>query len=646
MDRNNFFLELLNKLNRDLKGVILKRNDYSENVYNCIVAGIIIKMNTLIESHMIHFSSDEFKICAQYIYDARQLVIHYSDYRELQDLDDIAINIVKKIDKASQKEVEFSKKVFEYTSSNEYNVVVEKSRRISYDKDSNCYIFRNEDVVISVSADKIIRIQDLNKNKDIAYIVNCENDMNYFYKDGEEMVYQQLAAPMDLQDFFARNFNVLETDYSEHKETINDILDNFYKSGNYGNIYVQQIETHGYKKLSYLERGKVLSEYVNNNILYHQFLKYRRYKSIDVPQEGFENYKQIRTLCSEYLENNITKRDYYFIVKTISGFDNLNNILNGLKEKKEISEREMNYLKTTMLVNWTDNMVRNMNTELVANNESFKQIYNKLISYRTFFAHNPLQLKTDLANRKLDEFYELAKGYISILSGLNIKDLSASQKEIIDFVAIISDKKRFFNDKHRQYIQVDPTTYIGEKLFYSNMNDENSMIALVPVEKNFPLRGAYYQRKNDEFIPITFKDKKLMVSKVNCKKGVETCMDINIDDLLYLFAAYKGKIEELPLEDIDCPSCKKLVLFEPSERNQFKSHAISLTTIIDDYFSQRYLPYELVRETKILHQYNDAGKIEFAIVDKDNNLIAKIVDKNQLDKLNIKKDKSFSIKAK
>ena len=204
MSRHNFFLELLNKLNRDLKAVVLKRNDYSENVYNCIVAGIIIRMSTLIESHMMDFSSEEFKSCAQYIYDARQLVIHYSDYRDLQDLDDVAINIVKKIDKSTSKEASFDKKVFEYRDTMDHNVVIEKSRRIVYDKDSNCYIFRNDDVVISVSADKVITIQDLTKSKDIAYIVNCDNDMNYFYKDGDEMNYQQLSAPGELQDFFIR----------------------------------------------------------------------------------------------------------------------------------------------------------------------------------------------------------------------------------------------------------------------------------------------------------------------------------------------------------------------------------------------------------------------------------------------------------
>ena len=183
-------------------------------------------------------------------------------------------------------------------------------------------------------------------------------------------------------------------------------------------------------------------------------------------------------------------------------------------------------------------------------------------SYNNF--KDPWQFKSEIYKQMLDEFYDVAKGYVSVLTGLEIENFKDEEdKKFVDFVSIERDVTKFCTDRANQYVEVDPTTYIGNRLFMaSKIGDTQNRFALVPVGDNYSLRGGYYERKNFGFVPKTFHKKPIMVSRFNYKTGRHESIDVNMDDILYLFCAYKGKIEGIPA---DIHSCKKLILFYPNE---------------------------------------------------------------------------------
>lgn len=642
----NFYLESLNKLVGELKKTMSKKKDYPPVVYNCILAGIIIRMNSIIDQCVLDFHSENFKEAAEAIYNSRQILVHYSDYRTFDDLDEISTEIIDRFHEAYPSEKEYFKTILSYKDEPEHNVVIPKNKKIVYDEFTNSYVFMADNIEISVSSDKITRIQDLVKRRDVAYIVNCDTDMNYFYKDDNyETMYQELTGYEELQDFFKAYFNVVETDFNLHKNCIRDVLSRFYKQGSYNAVYVSQknSDLSSKKKPLYLESSKVLDSYFNDGVVYSQFLQDRVYSNMGIPETPYFDYKFIRESSAVDLEKGLTKGDYFFIVKAVSVFDNINS---ELKKSNHLSDPQKEKLKMAMLINWADHTLRNMSEQFVGANEEFKKLHIRLLTYRSFFAHNVLQLKTTTGSKLLEEFYDIAKGYVSVLSSLHIPDLDARvNKNLVEFIAIERMPPYFVNSKHEQYIQIDPKTYIGDKLFYSTRGSSyRKIIGLVPIDKHFDLKGTYYEKRGDKFVAKTFKTKSgkkknLLVSRVDYSKGRAASFDVNIDDLLYVYAAYKGKIKDYPLEDLSGTHHKKVVLFVPSIENGNKAHATELEDVISDYFQQRYLPFELVKNTKVVPSEDKDGKVVFTIVDVETEKeIAYIVDSNYLNEINMNLD--------
>jgi hypothetical protein len=98
--------------------------------------------------------------------------------------------------------------------------------------------------------------------------------MNYFHRDEEgNVIYHELKNDKELKNFFTNHFNVLHIDYNKHKQCVFDIINNFYKDGNYSAIYVQEKQQLNTRKTPlYLETSKVLDKFFNDNIVYSQFL--------------------------------------------------------------------------------------------------------------------------------------------------------------------------------------------------------------------------------------------------------------------------------------------------------------------------------------------------------------------------------------
>ena len=297
MKKENFYLDILNNLNTDLKYVIDNQYKYNPAIYNAMLAGIIIRLSTLVDQFMIDFHSPLFTPVVEYIYSARQELVHYSDFTNLNDLTAVACDISSLIDQTYENEKQYFEEIINRKYNVEHNVVVAGNKNITYDRANKAYIFSSDNATIWVSEDRITRIKDSNSNRGVLYIISCDKNMNCFYKENGEIIYEELIAPEELKRFFKSNFKVVNVDYKEYMTVIEELLNKFYKKGNYGTIYVCPKNKPNQRK----KIGKVLNAYFNRGIIYKDLLSNIDYSSIKVPSDSFFNYKQIRSTATHDL---------------------------------------------------------------------------------------------------------------------------------------------------------------------------------------------------------------------------------------------------------------------------------------------------------------------------------------------------------
>ena len=87
---------------------------------------------------------------------------------------------------------------------------------------------------------------------------------------------------------------------------------------------------------------------------------------------------------------------------------------------------------------------------------------------------------------------------------------------------------------------------------------------------------------------------------------------------------------------------KKVIYFLPSKENNFKAHATELEEVISDYYQQRYFPFELATNTKLVTR-TDGDKTSFVIMSCNNETgkekeIALIIDARDLNEIDMKLD--------
>lgn len=652
MALTNFYLDLLNKQMTRLRKVVEEKEKYPADVYNCILAGILIQSNSILESCMLELHSKNFSDVASAIYSARQLIIHYSDYRAFDDLEAISKNILAKFTKAYPHEKMYFDKLLKYEIGKENNVVIKKSSDVVYDEFTKSYIFKKDGMEIAVSASKVTVIKDFKKKKDLAYIVNCDSNMNYFYMNPDyEMEYVQLKAPKELKDFFIKYFKPIDVDYIGHKEMAKDILSHFF-SGSYSTIKTASVPTSKHEKEFYTDTSQLLSDFFDSGVVYKEFLGERGYINRGAPEIRYDDYNAIKAQAMPSLMANISERDFFFIKKAESMMGDIEEDIK--KSAPSLDSELLSKMKISMLINFVDQSVKNLSNTFIHAHPDFEKLYLRLLDYRNFFAHNIYQLKPDLGSRILDEFIDVSRGFVNILASLNIDTITRPlEKEERSFLALEKDPRNFINFKYEQFVQVDPVTYIGNKLYYSTRgSDYKRVIGLIPTDKHGDYRGSFYELKADSYVPKTVKGqggkkKHIFVNQTNLSSGEDLLMDTNIRDLLYINAAFAHKVGDEEIRKSLRKATKKIIVFKPSEDNNYTLHAASLNHLISNYYQQRYLPYELARRTDIRIAKTEDGQGYFEIVDIDGNLIAEVVDEKLFKKYGITKDDNqvFSVTA-
>ena len=373
MELTNFYLELLNKQITKLNKIIENKDEYPSSVYNCILAGIVIQANSIVETCMMDFSSDKFSKVASKIYSARQLLIHYSDYRSFDDIESVASEIVSEFNKVYKSEKAYFDKILTYQNTSEHNVVIRKSKNVVYDEFNRAYVFINDDIEIVVSASKVTVIKDLKKKKDIAYIVNCDNDMNYIHTNQyHETEYIKLKAPQELQQFFITEFKPTAIDYIAHKNVIKQMIDNFY-SGGFSSIKTHADLIINNNKDIYLDTSKLLGDFFINGVIYKEFLGANTFKNMGAPIARYEDFTNIKNMASDDLIKVMNVRDYFFIKKCEAMMSNMNDELR--KSASMLDEDLLMKMKISMLINFVDQSVKNISTSFTGINKDFENLH-------------------------------------------------------------------------------------------------------------------------------------------------------------------------------------------------------------------------------------------------------------------------------
>lgn len=647
---NNVYLELLKRQIEKLQQVINDKDKYPEDVYNCVLAGVLIQANAVLETCMIDFHSKDFEEVAAAIYGARQLLIHYSDYRTFDDVESISKDIIEKFNKVYASEKEYFEHILEYNDNQENNVVVRNGPEVSYDASSRCYIFKKDGVEIAVSASKVTVIQDYAKKKDKAYIINCESNMNCFYTqpDGTTQ-YVQLKAPRELQGFFINNFTVLNANYNKHKTMVRSVLDNFY-SGKFDVVKTKNKPKKSGEQIWSIDTMTLLGDYFDKGVVYEEFIEDREYGNRAAPSKKHYDYSAIKGNVKNALLAHVSEKDYFFIQKAKV-------MMRDIEEKIKRNAHSLNSealaeMQISILINFADLSIKNLSPEFIKAHKDFEHLYESFTKYRNFFAHNHYQLKPGLEDDKyLEEFLELSKGIMEVLSHLGIKNITAPiMKEEREFLLLEKSRTNFVNFKHEQYLKLDPATYIGDKLYYSSkIGNDGKIVALIPIEPGWT-RTYFYEKKDGEFAPKTIrgqkdKMKRVPVERMDVPGAKKVNIDTNISDLLFINAAFEGVAGSAKMRNKLRNTGKKVVIFRESENNNNVKHAASLNHIITNYFQQKYLPLELACETSI--RFVDNGKDEsyFQILDSEGRVIADVVDDHMFRKYGMAKDGSqvFSV---
>jgi len=646
----NYYLNLLKKQINQLKSIITKVNKneegFSAYAYNAILSGMIIKINVIMEQTLADFHGEKSNELVSKIYNLRQLIVHYRNSTDISELEESCLDIIKEFNKVYESEKEFYKKILSYKDNSDLNVVIKNDKNIYYDEESATYIIKNDNNGLIVNKEQVIAIKSLKRGKIDAYIVKLDAPITlYKNEDSDDFSLEKVTNKVVMRSILQNYANLIEENYLGYKECIQQCLDVLYKNEKdlaALNVYIKQVSSESIS----MQISKFLDHYFNEQVLYEEFLKSRSFIHWPILCNGdhplYFNFIHIRDTAKNKLLENINKKDYFFIKNSVSEF---NLISSEIIKNKYLSSKQKEALMSSLLIKWVDQNLTHFSKEFIDADKETRTIYENLIKYRNYFAHDIQQFRENHIN--IEGFYELAKGYVSILNTLEITKIgSPEKKKEVKFVAIESEVKDFANSKYGQYLQISPKTFIGNKLFYSSrLHQDDKIIGLVPIDKDYPLKWAYYTLQGNTLVSNKFKRTKKGKERVpNCSDKKKIKFDVNCNDLLNIFVACNGLIEEIDIKDIYKPHKNKLLLFEPCEENGFTQHASSLNEIISDYYNQRYLPIELLKETHLEYYYDEYDKVNFILVDKDDKEIAKVIDSKHLKNYDLALDKNEASK--
>ena len=144
---SNYYLKLLKNQIRTLKDVIERMDSdtkISEVAYNSILSGLIIKINVIIEQTLADYHSQEFSGFVNSVYNLRQIIVHYHDYKNIEGIKEASLAIVNEFNKVYKSEKDFFAKLLSFDDTKQQNFVIKNSKNIYYDESIKSYVIRGK----------------------------------------------------------------------------------------------------------------------------------------------------------------------------------------------------------------------------------------------------------------------------------------------------------------------------------------------------------------------------------------------------------------------------------------------------------------------------------------------------------------------
>jgi hypothetical protein len=618
---NIYYLNLLYKKVMELKKVLkdIENNDYSAEYKKYLISGYVITLDSILEVGISDLHSPELDELTSLIYYTRQKAVHYGYFNGMNNIQEIANRIVELTEANYQKELEFYSSIFKKSNFELRcnNVLIKNSPRIT--STPSFYHFKSDDnsKEVWIPTSKIFTLTKKSKEKVAGYIIDLDAPVPFYtYTNGAVTSYKEIKGE-ELKTFFAENFSITEENYDRHLNAISSIISTFIADP----INSMQIMEYASNEQYCSNTIDIIKDFIVERTMFdayteHYHLIKDKY-SLNKMQKT--DYTKLQNSFKKSVLQYITQKDAFFVEMTIKRskyyFDNLKNHDSDLTDDPEIL--------CTILIQLFETGPKHFSNQFISSSPEFKKCYTNLLRYRQIFSHYLLSGKErkEAITKFKNEFFS----FVKILETINLDDVRITTHENYETYSLLErDKSDFFNYKHEQYLRVNDNTYIGKKIHYSSRNPKsNSLIAIIPYGNNasntfYYKKDAYdYLRPVSTFDESTGKHSYVHVSKQALGDTKEVKIDFNLSNL---FKAYSMLRKVKSNSEI-------LINFPASEENEFYSHHDSLDNVILRFFTQGYLPVELLRRTKINSSGANLGFV--SLTDEEGNIIANVINKKK-----------------
>ena len=604
----NYYLNLLYKKNLELENVL-------KEIDNCnlpidykkyLIAGYIIALDSILEKGIGNLHSYKFDEVTSLIYHARQKVLHLGYFNGLDNIEETANTIVKLV----QENYDEEKKYFDNTFKDKIkfqnnNIVIKDSPNITFEPPF--FKFKSDDgeKLLCIPAKNIFTLtKGINEHID-SYIINLDKGASlYIYKNGHPDSYREIEGD-EIKNFLKENFIILRENYNTHIQVMNDIIDKFLTDP----LNTTRITAYNSKFDDKSDTIEVIKNFIIERTMCKSHLKYFLSSDTSINKlintnhshslRGFK-YNAIRTMNDSdvfFVRMTLERANYYF---------NQVDVLDPKTDPQVIK---------TIFIQLFESGPKYFSDHFIKCNYYFEKIYSILLKYRNIFSHLPLEEKKFIEG--LDSFKKEFLEFIALLKGIDFEKVRRNVNDKYrNFVLIEREKSDFFNYKHEQFLKIDEDNYIGRKIYYSSKNPKSDkLIAVIPNNSQKNHIQCYKKDCYGNLTPIKSdadNDTYTLISNHLFDSPKKAKIDL---ELSALFKANRLLKRANPNKEIR-------IYFQACESNDYYEHNDSLDNVILRFFSQGYLPTELLQKITLDTSQSNLGLL--TLLDEDNNIIAKI----------------------
>lgn len=616
----NYYLSLLLKKVTELKEVLkeLESQNYSNEYKKHLISGYIITLDSILEIGLSDLHSSDLDKVTSLIYYTRQKAVHYGYFNGIHNIEETAQEIIDLLEESYESEQNYYQKLFSFPVDEEpNNIVIKNSSRI--EEDNYFYRFKSKDgsKVLCVPTGKLFKLTQRSKEKVNNYIIDTSYPIAlYTYEDGVLGNYKEIYET-EIKEFLKENFFVTNENYNEHQIVMKNIVNSFVTDPINSVHIIEFISDEQFCRNTvdvikeFLLENCMYSEYINSNHLI------REKHSLNKIQKG--DYTKLHKNIKKIAAQTINEKDAFFISMLTKRYQHYSNLITDSFDTQNFKLEAL----APILIQLFEIGPKHFSNRFVNCCPEFKKCYTNLLRYRQIFSHYIMFGKE--YRDGIEAFRGELINFVGLLQNIDLSDVKCSMKEEYDtFQLLERDKKDFFNYKHEQFLRIHKNNYIGKKISYSShTTDSKSLIAIIP-GGNQACNVLYYKKDLNGYITPYFnideRTGKKCYSHLS-SKPIHGAKEVRIDfNLTNLFKAYsllafgknKGDIY------IFFPACKE---------NDNKAHYDSLETVILRFFTQGYMPIELLQRTML--NTSDISKGSILLTDSKGNTIANIVNKQK-----------------